>query len=48
MSKVLTIKMSEDNDITKPKLKKAAKKLKFKSINEMLVSVVNNLINDKN
>jgi hypothetical protein len=44
MSRVLTIKMPKENEFTKPKLIKAAKKLKFKSVNEMLVNLVNNLI----
>lgn len=44
MSKVITIKMPQDNEVTKPKLKKAAKKFKFESINAMLVDSVNKLI----
>jgi hypothetical protein len=44
MSKVITVKMSEENEVTKPKLIKAAKKLKFKSVNQMLANSINNLI----
>jgi len=44
MSKVLTIKMPLDNEVTKPALKKAAKRLKFDSVNAMLVDSVEKLI----
>ena len=44
MSKVLTVKMSEPNEITKPKLLKAAKKLKYKTVNQMLADTINQLI----
>lgn len=47
MSKVITIKMPVENEVIKPKLKKAYKRLGFKSVNDMLVNSVNLLIKTK-
>ena len=47
MNKVITIKVKESTDTLKPKLRKAAKRLKYKSVNAMLNESINQLISKK-